>query len=169
MLKNRCSCEVIWHKYPLHRIDPPSHTSRRGAKRRRGETEETGKKARLQSSTRQAPEVVDAAPTAMKAQAKKRESQLNKRKLEAAKPNPENLGQISEILLRVRSDEAKRKAEQNEIAQRPNKTKCEREERMAEVQLKAFWTCYPLHPRPSRPEISKTGSLKRGELRMMER
>ena len=87
VIKNRCSCDVIWHQCPLHRIDPPFHTSRRGAKRGRGETEETGKKARLQSSTRQAPEVVDVVPTAMKAQAKKREGQLNNRKLEAAKPN----------------------------------------------------------------------------------
>ena len=110
VLKNRCSCEVIWRQCPLHRIDPPFHTSRRGAKRRRGETEETGKKARLQSSTRQAPEIVDVAPTAMKTQAKKREGQLNKRKLEAAKPNLENRGQQSEMLKRVRDKQAKKES-----------------------------------------------------------
>ena len=35
VLKNRCSCEAIWHQCPIHRIDPPFHASRKGAKRRR--------------------------------------------------------------------------------------------------------------------------------------
>lgn len=68
-------------------------------------------------------------------------------------------------MLRVRSEEAKRKVEQEEITQRPNKAKCEREERMAEVQLKAYWTCYPLHPNPMRLEISKMGNPETGQAR----
>ena len=49
-----------------------------------------------------------------------------------------------ELQMRVRAKEAKRKAEEGETAQRPTKVQCEREERMAKVQLKAFWTCFPL-------------------------
>ena len=64
----------------------------KSGKRRRNEKEETGKKTRLQSSNRQAPEIADVAPAAIKAQMKKRGSLLNKRKLEEAKPNLENRG-----------------------------------------------------------------------------
>ena len=47
-----------------------------------------------------------------------------------------------EMQMRVRAKEAKRKVEEDETAQ--NKKRCEREERIAKVQLKAFWTWFPL-------------------------
>ena len=56
------------------------------------------------------------------------------------------------MLKRVRDKLAKRKVEGDEIAQRPNEAVCEREERMAEVQLKAYWACFPLHPSPASKE-----------------
>jgi len=49
-----------------------------------------------------------------------------------------------ELQLRVRAKEAKRKTVEDESAQMPSKKRCEREERIAKVQLKAFWTCFPL-------------------------
>ena len=57
-----------------------------------------------------------------------------------------NPGHRGPMLLqkRLREKEAKRKAEEDEVAQRPTKAQCEREERMAKVQIKAFWACYPL-------------------------
>ena len=33
---------------------------------------------------------------------------------------------------------------------------------MVEVKLKAFWTCYPLHPSPVRPENCKAGVSETG-------
>ena len=122
----------------------------------------------MQSSNRQAPEIADVAPAAIKAQIKKRGSLLSKRKLEETKPNLENRGQQSEMLKRVRGKQAKRKAEEDEIAQRPNKAVCEREERMAEVQLKAYWACYPLHPSPASTEAAKKEHLERDKSRMTE-
>ena len=68
-----------------------------------------------------------------------------------------------DMQLRVRQKEAKRK--DDEAVDDANKKRCEREERMAEVQLKAYWTCYSLHPDLMRPEISKRGNLKRDKLR----
>ena len=53
-------------------------------------------------------------------------------------------GPISEMLKRVRGKEAKRKAEDDGNEQRPTKLQCEREERIAVVQLKAYWECSPL-------------------------
>ena len=57
-----------------------------------------------------------------------------------------------ELQMRVKGKEAKRKAEEDETAQRPTKVQCEREERMAKVQLKAFWTCFPLPDNEKQPE-----------------
>ena len=48
------------------------------------------------------------------------------------------------MLKRVREKDAKRKAEENENVQRPSKAQCDREERMAKVQIKAYWACFPL-------------------------
>ena len=78
--------------------------------------------------------------------------------LNAAKPNPEDRGQINEILQRLRKEEAKRKTEQDEVAQRPTNARCEGGERMAEVQLKVCWACYPLHATPMEPDKAKTGT-----------
>ena len=48
------------------------------------------------------------------------------------------------MLERVRAKEAKMKAENVEKEQGPTKVRCEREERIAVVQLKAYWDCFPL-------------------------
>lgn len=68
-----------------------------------------------------------------------------KAKSEAMTSNPNQ-----EMLERVRDKQAKGKAdEEDAIAQIPNKAVCEREERMANVQLKAYWACFPLTPSPT--------------------
>ena len=67
------------------------------------------------------------------------------------------------MLKRVRDKQAKMKAEEDEIAQRPNKAVCEREERMAEVQLEAYWACYPLHPSPANTESCKERASETGQ------
>ena len=51
---------------------------------------------------------------------------------------------ICNMLKRVRGKEAKRKAENDENEQRPTKLQCEREERIAVLQLKAYWDCFAL-------------------------
>ena len=48
------------------------------------------------------------------------------------------------LLERVRDKQAKRKAEEDPTMPKPSKAVCEREERIAEVQLKTFWACFPL-------------------------
>ena len=35
VLRNKCSCNAIWHQCTLHRVDPPFHSSKKGAKERR--------------------------------------------------------------------------------------------------------------------------------------
>ena len=72
--------------------------------------------------------------------------------------NPENRGPMLENLKRVRGKDAKRKAEQDEVVQRPTKAQCEREDRMAEVQLKAYWACFPLPDTPNVTERMPTGT-----------
>ena len=67
---------------------------------------------------------------------------MSKTRSDDIKPN-------QEMLERIRDEQAKRKAEEDAIAQRPNKSVCEREERMANVQLKAYWACFPLTPSPT--------------------
>ena len=47
------------------------------------------------------------------------------------------------MLERVRDKHAKRKAEEDLTMPKPIKAVCEREERIVEVQLKAFWACFP--------------------------
>ena len=66
VLRNRCSCDAIWHQCPTHRIDPPFHTSKKGSNRKKGEVRETGNNVRLQSSRRQAPEITDSAAATAK-------------------------------------------------------------------------------------------------------
>ena len=46
--------------------------------------------------------------------------------------------------MRVRAKEAKRKSLEAETAQMLDKKRCDREERIAEVQLKPYWKCFPL-------------------------
>ena len=48
------------------------------------------------------------------------------------------------LVERVRGKQAKRKAEEDADLLKPTKAVCERDERIAEVQLKAFWACFPL-------------------------
>ena len=104
---------------------------KKATKKRSKDEKEPGKKPKLKSSTRIAPNIDEAGPQAAKKQALKR-------------PNLENRGPMLEMQMRVRAKEAKRKNEEDETAQMPSKNRCEREERIAEVQLKAFWNCFPL-------------------------
>ena len=48
------------------------------------------------------------------------------------------------MLERVRERQNKRKAEEADDDLKPSKLVCEREERIAKVQLKAYWECFPL-------------------------
>ena len=74
------------------------------------------------------------------------------------RPNPEKRGPMLEMLKRGRGKDAKRKAEQDEVAQRPTKAQCKREDRMAEVQLKAYWACFPLLDTLKVTERMQTGT-----------
>ena len=43
VLRNKCSCKAIWHQCPLHKIDPPFHSSKTGNKRKNSDTGGPGK------------------------------------------------------------------------------------------------------------------------------
>ena len=49
-----------------------------------------------------------------------------------------------EMLERIRNKQTSRKADEEMVTHRPNTVVCEREERMAAVQLKAYWELFPL-------------------------
>ena len=70
---------------------------------------------------------------------------LNRRERKR-KPGNHDIRPDQALLERVRDKQAKRKAEEDLTGYKPSKAACEREERIAEVQLKAFWTCFPLTP-----------------------
>ena len=61
--RSKCQCGQIWHQCPLHRIDPPTHSSR---KRRKIGHQHNGSKSKKDevviSSKRKAPEIHDAKP-----------------------------------------------------------------------------------------------------------
>ena len=44
VLRNKCVCDAIWHQWPIHRIDPLFHSSKKSNKRKKSEAGETGKK-----------------------------------------------------------------------------------------------------------------------------
>ena len=48
------------------------------------------------------------------------------------------------LVKRVRGKQAKRKSGEDADLLKPTKAVCERDERIAEVQLKAYWACFPL-------------------------
>ena len=75
-----------------------------------------------------------------------------------------NEGPISEMLKRVRAKEAKRKAENDEREQGPTKVCCEREERIAVVQLKAYWDCVPLLANETQPGRTQDAENSEEEL-----
>ena len=58
------------------------------------------------------------------------------------------------MLERVRDKQANRKAEEEASTHKPSKAACDREERIAEVQLKAYWACFPLHTSTADVECS---------------
>ena len=72
--------------------------------------------------------------------------------------NPEDREQMLQMLKGIRVKDAKRKVEQDGVAQRPTKAQCEREDRMAEVQLEAYWACFPLQDTPIAPMMMQTGT-----------
>jgi len=73
-------------------------------------------------------------------------------------------GPIFEMLKRVREKDAKRKAAINEEEQRPTKLRCEREERIAVVQLKAYWECFPLPVKQTRAGDAHADETSEDEL-----
>ena len=125
VLRNRCSCNAVWHQCPTHRIDPPFHKSRKTEERENAGAEEADKRARLLSSTRNGPDVHDTGPQEVKAQIRKRGCQQSEGRLKAAKSNPGSQMPMSEMVKSVREKEAKRKAKQDEVAHRPTKAVCE--------------------------------------------
>ena len=65
--KTKCQCEVRWHHCPLHRIDPPTHSSRRGWSKARGTFNiKTTNVVVAKSSLRKAPLTEERTNTAMK-------------------------------------------------------------------------------------------------------
>jgi len=92
---------------------------------------QTGKKFKFKSSKRAAPAISEASLQ------DKRDLQKRRRKrLENGEPTAE--GPIVEMLVRVRAKEAKRKAQHESEDQETVKKRCQREERMAILQLKAY-------------------------------
>jgi hypothetical protein len=56
-LKNKCQCGTVWHRCPLHRIDPPVHATRKGVKKEGKSTDKKDdKEGKKLSSWRKAPE-----------------------------------------------------------------------------------------------------------------
>ena len=66
--------------------------------------------------------------------------------------------------MRVRAKEAKRKNLEVETAQMPSKKRCDREERIAEVQLKVYWKCFPLPTCGKQAEDIPVEALSEDEL-----
>ena len=58
------------------------------------------------------------------------------------------------LLERVRDKEALRKAEEEASTHKPSKAACDREERIAEIQLRAYWACFPLDTSTADEECS---------------
>ena len=68
------------------------------------------------------------------------------------RPNLQNRGLMLEMQMRVREKEAKRKSHEAETVQMPSKKRCDREERIAEVQLNTYWKWFPLPSREKQAE-----------------
>ena len=67
------------------------------------------------------------------------------KKRESTRKNATDEIRPNQVLLeRLRDKQAKRKAEEETSTHKPSKAVCDREERIAEVQLKAYWACFPL-------------------------
>ena len=70
------------------------------------------------------------------------------------------------LLERVRGKQAKRKAEDEADEQDSVKKQCQREERIALVQLKAYWDCYPLQT--GMEQLRKTRDAESSEDELIE-
>ena len=70
------------------------------------------------------------------------------------------------MLKRVRAKEVKRRAENNAEEQGPTEVRCEREERIAVVQLKAYWDCFPLLANQTQP--GRTQDIENSEEELIE-
>ena len=68
------------------------------------------------------------------------------------------------MLKRVKAKEAKRKTEYDEREQGPTKVRCEREERIAVDQLKAYWDCFPLQTNETQPGRAQDAENSEEEL-----
>ena len=62
------------------------------------------------------------------------------------KPVNQDVRPDQALLERIRQKQTKRKAEEEPIGPKPSKAACESEERIAQVQLKAYWSCFRLTP-----------------------
>ena len=90
----------------------------------------------MQSSCRQAPIIIESVSDAAMA--------LRKKKERSRKNGSDEIQPSQELLERIKDKQTKRKTEEETPTHRPNKVACEREERMATVQLKAYWATFPL-------------------------
>ena len=70
------------------------------------------------------------------------------------------------MLKRVRAKEVKRKNENDAEEQGPTKVRCEREERIAVVQLKAYWDCFPFLANDAQP--GRTQDIESSEEELIE-
>ena len=68
------------------------------------------------------------------------------------------------MLKRVRTKEAKRRAEKEAEGKHPTKKQCKREERIALVQLKAYWDCFPLRNGKEQPKKKQDAESSEDEL-----
>ena len=124
---NMCRCNVIWHHCPIHRIDPPQHNLWKIKKKLDNGKKDLGNKMGIKSSTRAAPLIEEASP-----------QPANKSAL--MRPNLHIQGRMLEM--QMREKEAKRKSMDADSVSK--KKRCDREERIAGVQLKTYWELYPL-------------------------
>ena len=115
-LVNRCQCEVTWHHCPIHRLDPPIHKSRKGAKRTATEVSAEVKKPKLLSSTRQAPDIKSGEAGKSRGRKRKAEdAELKHSKFEASTNPPQQ-----SLRTRIRRKEAEQNVQMEECGAEPN-------------------------------------------------
>jgi hypothetical protein len=81
-------------------------------------------------------------------------SALQKKRERKRKNGADAIRPNQDLLERVTDKQAKRKAEEEASTHKPSKAACDREERIAEVQLKAYWACFPLDTSTADEECS---------------
>ena len=120
---------MIWHHCPLHRVDPPQHNFEKAKKKARAGNKLMENKIQLKSSIRVAPLIEELSPPVAK-------------RPTLTMQNQHVRGPLLEMQTRVRQKEATIKEMEAESMAR--KKRCDREERIAKVQIEAYWDLYPL-------------------------